>query len=134
MYCFFNIKMSRKVHFFSRNKCPPLRKFQKFNEKSSRAKVPNFCIKYVSQIVLLFAKCLAFWKVSGFLYIKTVRNFFFAFCVYKRTRSLYIMAVIVIFIHIQNLFFLRHVYIYTKSEKNQSCLRTEYRELSWAIK
>ena len=73
--------------------------------------------------------CLAFCKVSGFLYIKKFLHFF-AFCLYIRPRCLSMMAVIVIFIHIQKPIFLRNVFIYTNSKKNQSCLRTEYRELS----
>ena len=71
---------------------------QKFHEKSRNVKCMAFCIKKRN------GNCLAFWKVSGFLYIKTFRNFF-AFCVYKRSRCLSMMAVIIIFIRIHKPFF-----------------------------
>ena len=44
---------------------PPLRQFQKFNEKPRNAKCLDFFYN---------SHCLAFCKVSDFLYIKTSRN------------------------------------------------------------
>ena len=51
----------------------------------------------------------------------------------KGARCLSMMAVIVIIINIKNQFFCETFYIH-KRQKNQSCLCTEYRDLSWAIK
>ena len=39
----------------------PLSQFHKFYEKLRNAKCPDFFYKNVTQIVLIFAKCLAFF-------------------------------------------------------------------------
>ena len=46
--------------FFLHIKCPPLRQFQKFNENRLTQSVRLFVYKNITQIVLIFAKCLDF--------------------------------------------------------------------------
>ena len=59
--CFFNIEMWRKVYYFLDIQMPPpLRQFQKSNEKLRNASVRVFVFKTVTQIFLHFVQCTAF--------------------------------------------------------------------------
>ena len=68
------------MHFFLRKNPPhPLRQFQKFHEKSRKAKSQSFCIyKNVTQIVLLFPKSMDF-------------------CIYKRPATQSVMLFVYIY-------------------------------------